>query len=138
MDASACKRQEPAPAFDRSGRKGRDYLEPEIWTSEERSPNVASPGEPRCLEPVPPAETTRARRSTPRQVVDSVAVVATVNSPFSGRESQMAILREHLDAASSGLGSVVLVEGDAGMGKSRLLEETAREACGRRFRVGNC
>src|SRR5271170_4378277 len=73
-------------------------------------------------------------RSTPEPVVDIVARVATVQSPFSGREAQMATLSEQLDRASSGVGSVVLVEGDAGMGKSRLLEEVMRVARGRHFR----
>ena len=77
-------------------------------------------------------------RSTPEPVVDIVARVATVQSPFSGREAQMAMLREQLDRASSGVGSVVLVEGEAGMGKSRLLEEVAVVARRRHFRVGSC
>lgn len=110
----------------------------EILAVEGFSPSEVSRSEPRLVEPVPSSETRWARRSTPRHVVDSVAVVATANAPFSGREPQMAILRAHLDRASSGLGSVVLVEGDAGMGKTRLLEEVTREAYSRRFRVGNC
>jgi predicted ATPase len=50
----------------------------------------------------------------------------------------MAALSEQLDRACSGVGTVVLVEGDAGMGKSRLLEEAAMMASRRRFRVGMC
>ena len=50
----------------------------------------------------------------------------------------MAMLREQLDRASTGVGSVVLVEGDAGMGKSRLLEEVMRVARARHFQVGTC
>ena len=50
----------------------------------------------------------------------------------------MAALSEQLDRACSGVGAVVLVEGDAGMGKSRLLDEAAMAARRRRFRVGTC
>ena len=76
--------------------------------------------------------------STGELMVDSVTVMVAVESPFSGREGQMAILREQLDRASSGVGSVILVEADAGMGKSRLLEEVMRAARTRHFRVGTC
>lgn len=50
----------------------------------------------------------------------------------------MAVLSEQLDRARSGAGTVVLVEGDAGMGKSRLLDEAALVARRRSFRVGGC
>ena len=71
-------------------------------------------------------------------MIDSVTVMVAVESPFSGREGQMAVLREQLDRAASGIGSVVLVEGDAGMGKSRLLEEVMQVGRSRHFRVGAC
>ena len=50
----------------------------------------------------------------------------------------MAALGEQLDRARSGVGTVVLIEGDAGMGKTRLLDEAAVVARRRRFRVGTC
>ncbi len=65
-------------------------------------------------------------------------MVVSLPVPFSGRDAQLAALSEQLDRAWSGVGTVVLVEGDAGMGKSRLLEETAMVARRRRFRVGTC
>src|SRR5277367_6643657 len=76
-------------------------------------------------------------RSTSVPVVDIVLGVVTVESPFSGREGQMAVVRELLDGASTGVGSVVLVEADAGLGKSRLLEEIVLVARSRLFRVGS-
>src|SRR5277367_6490859 len=76
-------------------------------------------------------------RSTSGSVVDNVLGVVTVESPFSGREGQMAVVRELLDGASTGVGSVVLVEADAGLGKSRLLEEIVLVARSRLFRVGS-
>src|SRR5271156_5323269 len=54
--------------------------------------------------------------STSGSVVDNVLGVVTVESPFCGREGQMAVVRELLDGASTGVGSVVLVEADAGLG----------------------
>ncbi len=69
--------------------------------------------------------------------VGNVAVVS-VPVPFCGRDAQMAALGEELDRARSGVGTVVLVEGDAGMGKTRLLDEAAIMARRRRFRVGAC
>ena len=68
----------------------------------------------------------------------NVAMVVSLPVPFSGRDAQMAALGEQLDRACSGVGTVVLVEGDAGMGKTRLLDEAAMVARRRRFRVGTC
>jgi hypothetical protein len=54
-----------------------------------------------------------------------------------GRDAELAALGEQLDRVHSSVGAVVLVEGSAGMGKSRLLEETARAARRLSFRVGS-
>ncbi len=45
-----------------------------------------------------------------------------------GRDAELTVLGQHLDRLLSGIGSVVLVEGGAGMGKTRLLEEVAAMA----------
>src|SRR5271163_3868153 len=45
-----------------------------------------------------------------------------------GRDSELAVLGLHLDQLLSGIGTVVLVEGGAGMGKSRLLGEVTAMA----------
>ena len=49
----------------------------------------------------------------------------------------MTLLGQHLDQLLSGIGSVVLVEGGAGMGKSRLLGEVAGMARRLSIRVGS-
>ena len=50
------------------------------------------------------------------------------SSPFVGRERELATLRSLLRRAEDGHGQVALVGGEAGVGKSRLVRELAREA----------
>ena len=53
-----------------------------------------------------------------------------------GRESELTAIGEHLDRLLSGAGTVVVIEGRAGMGKSRLLSEVATMAERLSMRVG--
>jgi len=50
-----------------------------------------------------------------------------------GRQAEWQLIRDLLRRAQRGLGGVLLVEGDVGMGKSLLLRESAREAAGQGF-----
>jgi DNA-binding CsgD family transcriptional regulator len=45
-----------------------------------------------------------------------------------GRERELGVLRQHLDAALAGHGGLVLISGDAGIGKTALAETLLREA----------
>ena len=47
-------------------------------------------------------------------------------SPFVGREQELTMLAGYLDMARQGSGQVVVVSGEAGIGKSRLLLELRR------------
>ena len=44
-------------------------------------------------------------------------------TPFVGREAELAVLRERAAQVQQGLGQVVLLSGEAGIGKSRLVQE---------------
>ena len=62
---------------------------------------------------------------------------ATSTAPVvRGRDAELAAVGVQLDRVRSGTGAVVLVEGEPGMGKSRLLAESARIARRLGFRVG--
>ncbi|MEW2528023.1 AAA family ATPase [Streptomyces sp. NPDC047071] len=55
--------------------------------------------------------------------------------PLRGREAELAFMEERLDALARGEGGVVLVEGPAGSGKSRVLGEASASARRRGTRV---
>src|SRR3989442_9313376 len=54
---------------------------------------------------------------------------------FVGREEESARLRELLEEAMRGKGSLVLVYGEPGVGKTRLVSELATRACDRGVQV---
>lgn len=49
----------------------------------------------------------------------------TTRVPFMGRQEELAELTERLNAAAAGDGSIVLLAGEPGIGKTRLAEELA-------------
>ncbi len=70
----------------------------------------------------------------------STATGTTDDIPFVGRDAERALLRRSLDATDGGDGAFVTVAGNAGSGKTRLVEEVGREAeaRGMQFVVGRC
>src|SRR3954452_25014367 len=70
-----------------------------------------------------------------------VTVGRTLVSPvFVGRDAELATLTAALDAAVAGDAAVVLLSGEAGVGKTRLVEEAAgrASAAGARVLAGSC
>jgi DNA-binding CsgD family transcriptional regulator len=61
-------------------------------------------------------------------------------APLVGRAAERALLREQLDAALAGQGRLVLIGGEAGIGKTTLAREVCREAAmeGATVLVGHC
>src|SRR4051812_33443021 len=62
------------------------------------------------------------------------------DAPLVGRAGELATLLAAVDRALAGRGSAVLLAGDAGVGKTRLLDELAARAADRGVRVlvGHC
>jgi DNA-binding winged helix-turn-helix (wHTH) protein len=105
-----------------------------------------SPARPRFIETVP----RRGYRFVGRVLADEAepappddradAAAALARTPFVGRTRELGQLAARLSAARSGYGSFVLVGGEPGIGKTRLLEELAEHARGEGVRVlwGRC
>jgi DNA-binding CsgD family transcriptional regulator len=60
----------------------------------------------------------------------------SLQHPLRGRAAELAAIGARLDEVGSGVGSVVIVEGRAGLGKTRLLDACASMAAERSLRVG--
>ena len=96
-------------------------------------PLYFAPGQRRARDPHPPSASGGAG--------DNRRVVRRISSPvFVGRTEQLEALDAALAAARGGEASAVLVSGEAGIGKTRLLTEFAARASagGARVLIGNC
>src|SRR5262245_18924810 len=71
---------------------------------------------------------------------DNEDVIDTASSALVGRASELGRMRRLLSDAEAGQPVVLLVSGDAGVGKTRLILELAAEAAGRGFMTlsGRC
>ena len=80
------------------------------------------------------------RASNTGQARDGHGQEESSREPVLGREEQLAQLRSGLDAAIDGRGTVFMIGGEAGVGKSRLADELARDARqgGARVAWGRC
>ena len=65
-----------------------------------------------------------------------MALASAFSPTIRGRDAELGVLGELLDRVRSGSGGVLLIEGAAGMGKSRLLGEGVRMAHRVGFPVG--
>jgi len=64
----------------------------------------------------------------PRAAVGKPRGIVGLESPMVGRESEFRALREALERLQAGMGGIVTVVGDAGVGKSRLVTELRKES----------
>ena len=64
-------------------------------------------------------------------------MTATNLAPLRGREAELARVACRFEEVASGVGAVIVVEGRAGLGKTRLLEECGVLATDMSFRVGH-
>jgi predicted ATPase len=74
---------------------------------------------------VPAVEPQRSRRH------ESFLRIFTKGTRFVGRDAERAMLTRALDRAQRGAGKIVLIQGAAGVGKTRIAAEIAAEAAGR-------
>jgi class 3 adenylate cyclase/predicted ATPase len=66
---------------------------------------------------------------TERKVRTSPAIEAQIPRPLVGRRKQLDLLSDHWDLAKDGTGQTVIVAGEAGIGKSKLVQQFESE-CG--------
>jgi len=94
---------------------------------------VLRPGATAVTRPTSPAarpEDTRAERGTGLATAPAAIAAPGVRSgnALVGREAELAVLRAALQSLRGGRGRVIALEGEAGIGKTRLVEELATEA----------
>ena len=89
--------------------------------------------EDQILNQDPDLDPDRAERSDPRpapaEVIRPLAAGRTeegTGSQLAGRSSELAVVRDAIDQALAGSGTLVFIEGEPGAGKSRLLDEAVR------------
>jgi DNA-binding CsgD family transcriptional regulator len=81
--------------------------------------------------------TSIATRAPRRRLMVAAVPEAASRAPIvRGRDAELAVVGDQLARVRSGVGAVVLVEGEPGMGKTRMLAEAARMAGRLAFRVG--
>jgi tetratricopeptide (TPR) repeat protein/class 3 adenylate cyclase len=104
----------------------------QIWVSPDCRRSIASLFDTKLLQPVTLSPDLSA--ITPFQVIRAStlrtrleAAERTRLTAFTGREGEMARLRQAVESAVSGEGRIAIVVGEAGLGKSRLLRELRQE-----------
>ncbi|MDQ1381474.1 MAG: hypothetical protein QOJ71_2193, partial [Actinomycetota bacterium] len=76
------------------------------------------------------------RRRPPAALLRSVPTLRTNDvDPFVGRSAELQLLERALETASNGVPQIVLITGEAGIGKSRLLDEFTPHAVSRGVQV---
>jgi predicted ATPase len=63
-----------------------------------------------------------------KEVSEKARGIAGLESPLVGREAEFAALQEAIERLQAGVGGIVTIVGEAGVGKSRLMAELRRQA----------
>src|SRR4029079_5235343 len=106
----AIVRNDPVPSFPELGGFGlSDRPAPDLVET------PPTPAPEHAISPPPPRRRRRRRADVPVRVARA--------DPFVGRNAERQRLDDALESANSGRPQVVLVTGEAGIGKSRLLHE---------------
>jgi DNA-binding SARP family transcriptional activator len=79
------------------------------------------------IEPLPETRTLAASLRSEIELARR-APVRAASLPFVGRAAERALLLEAVEATIAGRGGIIAIEGEAGLGKSRLLDEIAASA----------
>jgi predicted ATPase len=76
----------------------------------------------------------------PKVVMGKARSIAALESPLVGRDAEFGALQEALQRLQAGVGGIVTIVGEAGIGKSRLVAELRRQASpvGVRWVEGRC
>jgi class 3 adenylate cyclase len=79
-------------------------------------------------------------RPEPEQVAVAQAPAVAARTPYVGRSEELAVLHQAVERAIAGTGGVALIGGEAGLGKTRLVDEIASTAKARGMFVvrGQC
>jgi DNA-binding SARP family transcriptional activator/tetratricopeptide (TPR) repeat protein len=87
-----------------------------------------------------PAEAIAASAGHPRPATHPVRKLAQSAGTFVGRQTELELLSRALERATAGEGSLVLIAGEPGIGKTRLASEFAQTAAdlGVRVLIGRC
>jgi predicted ATPase/class 3 adenylate cyclase len=70
-----------------------------------------------------------------KRVIDRFSIYGRLRTPMFGRQAELALALDRWREAAAGNGQILFLEGEAGIGKSRLLHEILRRARAERPRV---
>jgi ABC-type transport system substrate-binding protein/DNA-binding SARP family transcriptional activator len=72
------------------------------------------------------------------QTPDKARISRGLRAPLTGRAAETAVMRRHLDALRRGIGGALVIRGEAGVGKTRLISEWVEDATDVRWLTGHC
>ena len=111
------------------------WTAPVAGTAPGPAPSSPAPATPEVIEPAPAVDPSTAAPTAADAGPESLAARPVARGGFVGRDHELSVLRAGLDAVAAGRGRVIALEGTAGIGKTRIVEQLADEASGRALGV---